>query len=89
MIQEDSFAWNLDVTDWHDFSLIWNHDHVCFKVDDSVFETRVSPHHPLGLVIWIDNQYAAFPPNGKLSFGTLETPHPAWLEVENLSLRKG
>jgi len=58
-----------------------------FKVDDlPVFETRVSPHPPLGLVIWIDNQYAAFTPEGKIGFGVLENPEPAWLEIKDIEL---
>jgi hypothetical protein len=52
-----------------------------------VFEPSISPHGPLGLVIWIDNQFAAIPPSGKVRFGTLPTPEPAWLEVEGLVVR--
>ena len=49
-----------------------------------VFESAVSPKGPLGLVIWIDNQYAAFTPEGKIGFGVLENPEPAWLEVKDI-----
>jgi hypothetical protein len=88
-IKEDSFAWDIDITEWHNYSLTWEMDRVRFTVDHHTFETKVSPGSPLGLVIWIDNQFAALSPNGKLSFGTLENPQPAWLEIENLSLYKG
>jgi hypothetical protein len=37
-------------------------------------------------VIWIDNQYAALPPTGRLSFGALPNPQPAWIEISDLSL---
>jgi hypothetical protein len=47
-------------------------------------ETSVSPRPPLGLVIWIDNQYAAWHPDGKIGFGVLENTEPAWLEIEDL-----
>jgi hypothetical protein len=40
----------------------------------------------LGFVLWVDNQYAAFPPDGRIRFGSLENPEPAWIEVRNLSI---
>jgi hypothetical protein len=46
----------------------------------------VSPRPPLGLVIWIDNQYAAFTPNGRIGFGVLENPEPAWLELKEIEV---
>jgi hypothetical protein len=52
-----------------------------------VFESIVSPKAPLGLVIWIDNQYAAFTPEGKIGFGVLENAEPAWLEIKDLDLK--
>jgi len=79
---------SVDPTQWHRYSLYWREDRVSFEVDDAlVFESPVSPHPPLGLVIWIDNQYAAFTPEGKIGFGILENPEPAWLEVKDLELR--
>ena len=58
-----------------------------FEVDQAiVLETSVSPHPPLGVVIWIDNQFAAFTPEGKISFGVLENPK-AWLEIEDIVMR--
>jgi hypothetical protein len=52
-----------------------------------VFESPVSPNPPLGLVIWIDNQYAAFTPDGKIGFGVLKNPEPAWLEIADLKIK--
>jgi hypothetical protein len=76
------------VTQWHTYSLDWRKDRVSFEVDDAlVFESQVSPHPPLGLVIWIDNQYAAFTPEGRIGFGVLENPEPAWLEVKDMELK--
>jgi hypothetical protein len=37
------------------------------------------------LVIWIDNQYAAFTPQGQVRFGLEATP-PAWLEIRGLRI---
>ena len=59
-----------------------------FEVDDGlVFESAVSPNPPLGLVIWIDNQYAAFTPEGKIAMGVLEGKE-AWLEIKDLVMRE-
>ncbi len=75
---------NVDPTQWHRYQIDWREKRVSFQVDDRlVLESTVGPHPPLGLVIWIDNQYAAFTPEGKIGFGVLENPEPAWLEVKN------
>jgi hypothetical protein len=41
----------------------------------------------LGLVIWIDNQYAAFTPDGRLASGLLEGKEE-WLEIEGLEIKR-
>ncbi len=87
VIREDSSALSMDVTQWHSYRLEWGPKRVAWFVDEvSVFESAVSPNAPLGLVIWLDNQFAAFPPDGKIGFGVLENPEPAWLEIEELQL---
>jgi hypothetical protein len=73
--------------DWHTYQIGWNQESVIFCVDGTqILNTPVSPRGPLALVIWIDNQYAALPPTGRLSFGALPNPHPAWIEIGDLSL---
>lgn len=77
----------VDPTQWHRYRLEWSQNRVSFDVDEvRVFESVVSPNPPLGLVIWIDNQYAAFTPEGRIGFGVLENPEPAWLEVRELEI---
>jgi hypothetical protein len=74
-------------TEWHKYRIEWREDRVHFEVDDvQLIESPISPNPPLGLVIWIDNQYAAFTPDGKLGFGVLENPEPAWLEVKDIEI---
>ncbi|MGZ9235196.1 MAG: hypothetical protein ACXW4E_06695, partial [Anaerolineales bacterium] len=88
VIGEDGVRLSVDPTQWHRYGLDWREDRVAFAVDDaSVFESPVSPHPPLGLVIWIDNQYAAFTPEGRIGFGVLANPEPAWLEVKDIDVR--
>ena len=77
----------VDPTQWHRYKLDWREKQVRFEVDDvQVFESRVSPNPPLGLVIWLDNQYAAFTSEGKIGFGVLENTEPAWLEIKELEI---
>jgi hypothetical protein len=78
---------SVDPTQWHNYQIDWREKRVTFEVDHVlVLETSVSPYPPLGLVIWIDNQYAAYTPEGKIGFGVLENTEPAWLEIKNLEI---
>jgi len=87
IIDEDSAIVSVDATRWHDYRFEWNPNQSGFRVDDALLlETPVSPRPPLGLVIWIDNQYAAFPPNGDLKWGIESNPSGAWLEIENVEI---
>lgn len=87
IIDEDSSTLSMDVTQWHSYRLEWSQRGVVWYVDDVLaFESSVSPNPPLGLVIWIDNQFASFTPDGKIGFGVLENPEPAWLEIADLNL---
>ena len=81
LIREDAKQISVDVTKWHDYRLNWRANQVEYAIDgETVFETVTSPKGPLGLVIWIDNQYAAWRPDGSLAMGTLAAPL-AWMEV--------
>ncbi len=72
---------------WLDYALDWTPDQVSFWLDGKlVLQTNIAPKGPLGLVVWVDNQYAALPPDGRLKFGTLSNPEPASIEVADLSL---
>lgn len=87
VIAEDGVNLSVDATQWHKYKFEWREERVVFEVDDAhIIESRVSPNPPLGLVIWIDNQYAAFTPEGRIGFGVLENPEPAWLEVKDISV---
>jgi len=72
-------------TDWHTYNLLWEPDRVSFHMDEILLlETDIAPQPPLSLVMWVDNQYAALPPTGRLKFGTLPNPEPAWLEIRDI-----
>ena len=87
-INEDSAAISADTTQWHNYRFEWSLNQLAFWVDDvQVLETSVSPRSPLGVVIWIDNQYAAFTPDGKLNWGLEKNLSEAWLEIENIEMK--
>jgi hypothetical protein len=87
VIGEDGIRLSTDVTQWHRYRLDWTKERVSFQVDDAqVLESLVSPNPPLGLVIWVDNQFAAFTPEGKIGFGVLQNPEPAWIEIRDIDV---
>jgi hypothetical protein len=88
VITEDSQVLDVDTTDWHAYNLSWNARDVVFRIDDSiVFQTNNSPRGPLGIVIWIDNQYAAWTSAGKLGMGTLRQVNSGWIDIEKLEIK--
>ncbi len=87
VIQQDAVQVPVDPADWHSYRIDWRRDEVGFSLDgESVLRTQLSPLGPLGLVLWIDNQFAALPPDGRLRYGTLENPEPAWIELRGISV---
>ncbi len=75
-----------DPTVWHDYAIEWRARRVNFFVDGApCLTTTVVPNGPLCLVLWIDNQYAALPPSGKLDYGQLANP-PAWLDLAEVKV---
>ena len=87
IVHQEAASLELDASQWHAYSLAWQPGVVTFILDGKVvLETNIFPYGPLGVVIWIDNQYAALPPAGGISYGTLGNPLPAWIEVRKLSL---
>jgi len=88
-VRQDASIIHTNVTDWHDYSMEWDAGEVRFSLDGEViFITNIAPSGPLSLVIWVDNQYAALPPSGRLRYGTLPNPEPAWLEIRGFSILK-
>jgi hypothetical protein len=70
--------------DWRAYEIDWREDAVRFRVDDRpVLESRLSHPGPLGLVIWIDNQWAALSATAGLRFGVLPSSPGARLEIRS------
>ena len=88
LIREDAARLEYDVTQWHAYEMSWQKNSVRFMVDGkTVLETDLSPKPPMAAVIWIDNQYAAFTPQGRVAFGVLESP-AGWLDIVDLELNE-
>ena len=86
LVRQDAALVSIDPTAWHTYSLEWQESWVRLEVDGVLaLETGVAPHAPLGLVLWIDNQFAAWTPDGRIRLGSLENAESAWMEVKQLS----
>jgi len=89
VVKQDAVALAIDPMERHVYRIDWGTDRMIFYVDRRlVLETTVVPGGPLGLVMWVDNQYAALPPDGRLGYGTLPNPQPAWIEIEDLMINQ-
>ena len=84
LIRQDAAAIYSDITQWHEYSIHWLRESTEFRMDGNlVLRTTTSPVPPLGVVLWIDNQFAAWTPEGSLGYGTLDNP-AVWLEIDSL-----
>jgi hypothetical protein len=77
---------HVDVSGWHAYEIRWLPERCEFLVDGSLLlRTELVPAGPLGLVLWIDNQFAAWEPDGDIKVGTL-SGEDAWLELSQWKL---
>lgn len=81
-LHQQSTSLVFNVTEWHTYRLDWLPEGVIYQVDGhQALKTNLTPYGPLGLVIWIDNQFAAWGADGRLRWGTLENRQKSWLEL--------
>lgn len=89
VIRQDAALIHTDVTTWHSYALEWQTNRLSWQVDgEKVMESKVAPQGRLSLVLWIDNQFAALPPRGRLRYGLLANPEAAWIELADIHLEK-
>lgn len=87
VVREAGAALSVDPTEWHAYHLEWGPDRCRLAIDEQpVLETPLAPHGPLGIVIWLDNQFAAATPSGQFGWGTLDWEEAAWVEIRELRL---
>jgi hypothetical protein len=85
LVRQDAVGLELSTVEWHTYQFSWRASGVEFFIDgERVLGTDITPYGPLGLVLWVDNQFAAWSPNGQVRFGTLETNQPVWIEIKDL-----
>ncbi len=79
---------NFSLTGWRTYTLLWGRDGCRAWVDGAlVLTTPHTPHGPLGCVMWMDNQYLALTPTGRLRAGVLPIVEPQWLEIADWRLQ--
>lgn len=87
VVKQSAAELDLDVTAWHSYAIEWTSRRIVFRLDNQVIsQTNLAPAGPMGLVIWIDNQYAALTPGGRLRYGTLAHSTRAWIEIDELQI---
>jgi hypothetical protein len=74
----------IDPSRWHTYTIEWSASSARFSVDGTeVLRSPHPPHAPLGLVLWIDNQYAIASPEKGFGFGVLPLGREQALELED------
>lgn len=70
---------------WHHYELLWQPDRTIWLVDGIVVhQTSCSPHAPLGLCIWVDNQWLNAGPQSGFGWGVV--PSQTTLEIRELKI---
>lgn len=76
------------MTDWHTYVIEWGRRRARFLVDGRpILDCATPPRGPLGLVIWLDNQYMVVTPQGRFGHGLLAQPGRQWLELDSITIR--
>ena len=79
---------DLDMTVWHQYTIVWQPNHVRFLVDDRVLlQTNATPRGPLGLVIWKDNQAMTVTPWGLPRHQLVNCDDEQWMEIARVSIQ--
>jgi hypothetical protein len=89
-IRVSEAAVDVDMTAWHTYAVQWRRRSARFLVDGlEILETGTPPRGPLGLVIWLDNQFMVVTPQGRFRHGLLAQPGRQWLEIDSVRIDPG
>jgi hypothetical protein len=81
---------DLDPSQWHAYAIEWRAASVGFFVDGAeVLRSTHPPLPPLGLVLWIDNQFAVASAAKGFGFGVLPLQREQSLELEAARIETG
>ncbi len=79
---------HFDPSQWHSYVIDWREDRVVFLMDGEIQAVSAEPPRPpLGLVIWIDNQFAVVSPEKGMRFGVEPMVEAQWLEIARLRVQ--
>ncbi len=82
LTRQDSVRLDVDPCAWLTYRIDCQPQLLRFWVEnDLALETPLVPRGRLGLVVWIDNQFMAYRPDGRLQLGTQANPESAWIEI--------
>jgi hypothetical protein len=77
------------MTWWHIYHLAWGERVARFSVDGRpLLVCNTPPRGPLGLVIWIDNQYMQVTPQGRIRHGLIGKGKEEWMEIDWLAVEQ-
>ena len=75
--------------DWHVYTIDWRCERVRFFLDGGLLlETSHAPAGPLGLVVWLDNQFLQIAPWGHFRWGLVAKKEAQWLEIDWLAVER-
>jgi len=75
------------MTEWHVYTIDWQRAGVSFYLDGRLLlESDHAPAGPLGLVIWLDNQFLQFAPWSRIRWGLVPMEEAQWLEIDWLAV---
>ncbi len=84
---EESMIEPTTLDEWHDYKIEWGEERVSWSIDGQVvFESEKAPRGPLGLVIWLDNQFMVATPRGGLRHGFVGWSGERALEIERATI---
>jgi len=73
------------MTEWRTYCIEWGETTARFRIDgETVLHCTTPPRGPLGLVIWIDNQYMVVTPWGAFRSGLVASAQREWMEIERI-----
>ena len=74
-----------DMVAWHSYTIEWHARAVHFFVDDRcVLKSRRAPRGPLGVVIWMDNQFLVATPQGRIGHGVAAQRESQWMDIADV-----
>ncbi|MBP8291387.1 MAG: hypothetical protein KAX65_01365 [Caldilineaceae bacterium] len=77
-----------EMTAWQTYELVWQPASVHFTVNGRTILTAPAPPGPLGLVVWLDNQWLVARPDGRLGGGVLTSNDAQWMEIGRLEIAR-